>query len=236
MRRDRMIPTIAGALSLLALVVWAGGCKVTTTSNTSLNSNSNANTNANSNISETNANTSETAGAGINAREPEKYSATLVFSIETTGGDKAVGIPSLNLQVARSGDDRRLEFKLPDGSPLIYVDHENHHYVVLPNRKQYAELTQESTGVQIHKLLTPGQLVEDLKKINGIQRAGDETIGGRAAEKNQRAKTGQPDRTHARTQKGPQIFQLPGEGERAVPPDPERATGPTAPGGGLGAR
>jgi len=37
----------------------------------------------------------------------------------------------------------------------------------------------------MHKLLTPGQLVEDLKKINGIQRAGDDTINGRAAEKYQ---------------------------------------------------
>ena len=31
-------------------------------------------------------------------------------------------------------------------------------------RKQYAELSQEATGIQLHKLLTPGQLVEDLKK------------------------------------------------------------------------
>jgi len=61
--------------------------------------------------------------------------------------------------------------------------------VILPSRKQYAELTQESTGVQFQKLLTPGQLVESLKNVKGIKRAGDETYNGRAAEKYQYSKT-----------------------------------------------
>jgi hypothetical protein len=78
---------------------------------------------------------------------------------------------------------------LPDGSTLIYLDHDNHHYVILPSRKQYAELNKDSTGVQFQKLLTPGQLVESLKNVKGIQRAGDETYNGRAAEKYQYSKT-----------------------------------------------
>ena len=180
--RRRMI---GGTICLFSLLAIAGGCKMET-GGTNSNSNLNANMNANSNSNTGNFNaTSENTGPTINTHEPDKYSSTLVFSIETSGGDKAVGIPSLSVNVARNGDDRRLEFKLPDGSPLVYVDHENHHYVVLPARKQYAELTQEATGVQMHKLLTPGQLVEDLKKINGIQRAGDDTINGRTAEKYQ---------------------------------------------------
>jgi len=176
---------IVGTICLFSLLTLVAGCKVET-GGTNSNSNLNANTNANSNSNSSNINaTSNNTGSTINTREPDKYSSTLVFSIETSGGDKAVGIPSLSVNVARNGDDRRLEFKLPDGSPLVYIDHENHHYVVLPARKQYAELTQEATGVQMHKLLTPGQLVDDLKKINGIQRAGDETINGRAADKYQ---------------------------------------------------
>jgi len=153
-----------------------------------LNSNANANANANSNSSSATSNDnfnagSDNSGPSINTREPDKYSATLVFSIETEGGDKAIAIPSLSMQVARSGDDRRLEFKLPDGSPLIYLDHDNHHYVILPARKQYAELTKEATGVQFQKLLTPGQVVEDLKSRKGVERVGDDTMNGRAAEK-----------------------------------------------------
>lgn len=155
-------------------------------SNENSNSNANSNANANSQTSASNTNTtSESADRGptINTREPDKYSATLTLSIETEGGDKAIGIPALAVQVARNGDDRRVEFKLPDGSPLVYLDHNNRHYVILPARKQYAELTQEATGVQIHKLITPGQLVEDLKNKKGVERVGEGPMDGRSAEK-----------------------------------------------------
>ena len=170
-----------GVIASVALVLLASCVPPKTTD---ANANANANTNANSNVATSNTNSSsESATSTINTREPDKYAATLVFSIETQGGEKAIGIPSLSMQVARSGDDRRVEFKLPDGTPLIYLDHENRHYVILPGRKQYAELTQEATGIQIHKLLTPGQLVEDLKKIKGLERAGEGPMDGRTAEK-----------------------------------------------------
>lgn len=169
---------------IAAITVLAFACQPARNINSNVNANTNSNNNANSATSNDNFNSSsDNSGPSINTREPDKYSATLVFSIETEGGDKAIGIPTLNLQVARSGDDRRVEFKLPDGSPLIYLDHDNHHYVILPSRKQYAELTKEATGIQFQKLLTPGQLVDDLKKIKGIERAGDDTMNGRAAEK-----------------------------------------------------
>ncbi len=151
-------------------VNYAHNPKLNTNSQTSA-----ANINSNSN--------SANNGPVINTREPGKYSATLVFSIETQGGDKTIGIPSLSVQVARNGDDRRVEFKLPDGTPLVYLDHNNRHYVILPARKQYAELTQESTGVQINKLITPGQLVEDLKNIKGVERVGEGPMDGRNADK-----------------------------------------------------
>ena len=127
---------------ITAITVLAFACQPARNINSNVNANANSNNNANSAMSNNNFNSSsDNSGPSINTREPDKYSATLVFSIETEGGDKAIGIPSLNLQVARSGDDRRVEFKLPDGSPLIYLDHDNHHYVILPARKQYAELT-----------------------------------------------------------------------------------------------
>ena len=174
--------TSAFALALGLLLISA--CKPMSESNANSNVNANANTNSSAGASNLNAN-SESANSGptINTREPDKYSATLVFSLETEGGDKAIGIPSLSVQVARNGDDRRVEFKLPDGSPLIYLDHNNRHYVILPARKQYAELTQEATGVQFHKLITPGQLVADLKNIRGVERVGEGPMDGRSAEK-----------------------------------------------------
>ena len=180
LRRVSAKGTIAAIAILAAVLAFA--CQPARNANSNVNAN--ANSNANSATSNDNFNAgSDSAGPSINTREPDKYSATLIFSIETEGGDKAIGIPSLSMQVARSGDDRRLEFKLPDGSPLIYLDHDNHHYVILPARKQYAELTKEATGVQFQKLLTPGQVVEDLKSRKGVQRVGDDTMNGRAAEK-----------------------------------------------------
>src|SRR5437016_372509 len=178
----RSVLCLKSALGLLmGLSITA--CQPMTTSNGNANSNSNANASANSNASSSSSETGTTSGVAINTREPDKYSATLTFSLETEGREKAIGIPSLSVQVARNGDDRRVEFKLPDGTPLVYLDHNNHHYVIVPGRKQYAELTQEATGVQMHKLLTPGQLVEDLKGVKGVERAGEEVMNGRTADK-----------------------------------------------------
>jgi hypothetical protein len=170
-----------GVMVCLALLLAVVACQPAPNSNLNTNANTQP---ANTRTGAANANSeSATNGLAINAREPTKYSATLQLSLETAGGDKTIGIPSLSVQVARSGDDRRVEFKLPDGTPLIYLDHNNHHYVIVPGRKQFAELTQEATGVQMQKLMTPGQLVEDLKDLKGVERAGEEPMNGRVAEK-----------------------------------------------------
>ncbi|MCU1264307.1 MAG: hypothetical protein JWM21_625 [Acidobacteria bacterium] len=160
----------------LGLVAWFSGCGTPAT-----------NTNANVSIANTNstpANVNAAAPAtlsGISAREPDKYRATLVLSAETEGGDKAIGIPTLSAAIARNGEARRVAFKLPDGSDLIYIDSGDHHYVVLPGRKQYAELTQEAVGFQIHKLMTPGQIVSHLEQLKGVERVGEEQFNGRTA-------------------------------------------------------
>lgn len=173
----RLLFLVSLAIAALSL----GACQPVT------NTNLKANTNANIQLSNTNSQlattTSENTGPTINTREPEKYGATLVFTLETERREKVVGIPPLSAKVARNGDDRRVEFSLPDGTPLIYLDHANHHYVIVPSKKQYAELSPEATGIQLQKLMTAGQLVEDLKNVKGVERAGDETINGRAAEK-----------------------------------------------------
>src|SRR5438093_1670268 len=142
----RPVLRLKSVLGLL-IVLSISACQPMANSNGNANSNSNANASANSNATSSSSETGTTSGVTINTREPDKYSATLAFSLETEGGDKAIGIPSLSVQVARNGDDRRVEFKLPDGTPLVYLDHQNHHYVIVPNRKQYAELTQEATGI-----------------------------------------------------------------------------------------
>lgn len=153
--------------------------------------NANANLTANANTAPANANVSlsPAPAAVIAAREPERYRATLVLSAETEGGQKTIGIPTLSAEVARNGSDRRVSFKLPDGSDLIYLDQGGKHIVIAPGRKQYAELTPEATGFQLQKLMTAGQIVSYIEKLKGVERVGEETINGRAAEKYRYATT-----------------------------------------------
>ena len=167
-----------GLLAAVAASLFVAGCQPVA------NTNSNLNANANTSPANANANTSPSSStSSLDTGEPDKYSATLVFTLQTSGGDKAMGIPPLTVQVARNGADRRVEFKLPDGSPLVYLDHENRQYVIVPSRKQYAELSKEATGVQMQKLMTPGQIVDDLKNKSGVEKVGEEPINGRPAEK-----------------------------------------------------
>ncbi|HET8781043.1 MAG TPA: hypothetical protein VFM63_01405 [Pyrinomonadaceae bacterium] len=161
------------------------GCSRATETNANLNTNINTNTS----VVNTNANVNAPPPSTLAAREPATYRATLVFTAETEGGEKTVGIPPLSAEVARSGDDRRVQFKLPDGSDLIYLDHAGAHYAILPARKQYAELTPAATGFQLHKLMTPGQLVAYLDRLQGIQPVGDESVNGRPASKFRYART-----------------------------------------------
>jgi hypothetical protein len=155
-----------------------------------------ADTNTNTNLA-ANANTSPAISASpltsptptSAAREPEKYRAVLAFSAETEGGQKTIGIPTLSVEVARNGADRRLSFKLPDGSDLIYLEQGDKHIVIAPARKQFAELTPEATGFQLQKLMTPGQIVSYLERLKGIERVGEETLNGRAADKYRYAAT-----------------------------------------------
>ena len=179
-----LVIVLAISISVIGMSGCARGPEATTNINTNINSNANV-------VANTNANATTPAPSTIAAREPDTYRATLVFTAETEGGEKTIGIPTLSADVARSGEDRRVSFKLPDGSDLIYLDHAGTHYAISPARKQYAELTPAATGFQLHKLMTPGQLVGYLDKLQGIEPAGEESVNGRTAVKYRYARTSQ---------------------------------------------
>jgi len=173
-----------GPILLSVLILSIGACQrapVTETVNTNLSTNAN--------LAPANTNTASQPIATLAAREPDKYKATLVFTAQTEGGENAIGIPPVSAEVARNGDDRRLQFKLPDGSDLIYLDHAGTPYVIAPARKQYAELTPAATGFQLHKLMTPGQIVSYLDRLQGIELIGEESVNGRTAQKYRYART-----------------------------------------------
>ena len=181
-------PVFILLFAIAVVAVAASACSRGTNVNTNINTNANTNVNANATGANVNA---ATAPSTIAAREPEIYRATIVFTAQTEGGDRTVGIPTLTADVARSGNDRRLSFKLPDNSDLIYLEKGGVQYGIAPARRQYAELTPEATGFQLHRLMTPGQLVAHLDRLRGIELVGEEQLSGRTAVKYRYARTAQ---------------------------------------------
>ena len=170
------------------VAVAASACSRGANENTNLTVNANTNVNANATGANVNA---ATAPSTIAAREPETYKGTIVFTAQTEGGDQTIGIPKLSAEVAKNGNDRRLSFKLPDGSDLVYLEKGGVQYGIAPARKQYAELTPEATGFQLHRLMTPGQIVAHLDRLKGLESAGEEQVNGRTAMKYRYARTAQ---------------------------------------------
>jgi len=166
----------------LAASVVATSCGSTPTGNTNLTSvNANtsvANSVANSNLGSLPTTTSNTA---INAREPEQYQANIRLNIQTMGGgnQQNASIPTIGATVARSGNDRVMEFTLPNNEKAIFLDKGGQNYLILPNRRQYAELTKEALGFEVRRLLMPEHIVNQVKNQPGVTPAGEETINGR---------------------------------------------------------
>lgn len=169
---------------LLLLVVFSlalsQACQTPTNTNTTTTSTTNANAAGNTNTSVTT--TTTTTGATIDTREPERYRATINLKIEATGNQTA-SLPTLTSEFARDGANRRLSFTLPGGDEVIYLDQQNKRIIILPKRKQYAELTPEATGFEVPSVMTPTQIVNQLKTSTSYQLVGDEPWNGRPATK-----------------------------------------------------
>lgn len=183
---------LTGRIGLLiaALVATAAlasvGCQSSENTNAAANANgSNANTsvniNSNSNANMTNSTVTTSTGQTIEAREPDKYSATVTIAASTSGQQRAAG--QTEIKVARNGADRRyaIDTKLPGLGEIVYLEKGDKHYVIMPTRKQYAELTQEMTGVNMEavRAMTPGQIVAFVERQQGVERVGEETLNTR---------------------------------------------------------
>jgi len=151
--------------------------------NTTVNTNSNSSVNTNSvNTNMANSNMTGTSGATIETKEPEQYQATVTLKFEVSGAQN-IATPPIKAEVARNGADRRMEFALPNGEKLIYLDRGGKQFVISPNRKQYAELTKEALGFEVRRLLMPEQIVNQVKNLKGVERVGEEKVGDRDAVK-----------------------------------------------------
>src|SRR5688572_15563866 len=107
--------------------------------------NTNIATNSNVNANTFNANMSATASSPAFV-EPQTYQGVISLTLQTIGEQQNASMPPLRAVVARSGADRVMEFTLPTNEKVIYLEKGGVNYVVLPTRKQYAELTSEALG------------------------------------------------------------------------------------------
>lgn len=171
-----------GLVLLLGIIVTAvliaAGCQPPANTNVANTTVVNTNTNVNSN-----SNTTTTSTTTITTSEPEQYQANIRLTLETLGTANKASMPPLGAMVARSGADRVMEFAMPTGEKVIYLDKGGMNYVILPGRKQYAELTKEALGFEVRRLLMPEQIVQQVKAIPGVRLVGEETANGRTVVK-----------------------------------------------------
>ena len=178
---------IALSISLTSmLAAFGAGCQAPGTNGTTAPVNANAAANVVANSVNTVAQAANSVmnvptNAGIDAKEPEAYQATVMLKLETVGAQNPTPFPPLKADVARSGADRRMEFKLPGGETVIYLDKGGRQLLISPQRKQYAELNKESVGVDVRRMLMPEQIVNQLKNMKGVEQDGEEKIDGRDA-------------------------------------------------------
>lgn len=165
---------------LVSLVVFSIGCQPTTENSNANLVNANANiSNAFSNDANANMTNMNSSVSVIESREPDKYQAMVKLSLEALGDQQKIALPSIGANVARSGEDRRMEFTVPSGEKIIYLDKAGTNYLIMPNRKQYAEINQQSVGFEVRRLLTPDEIVKRVQNVQGVQRVGEEQMNGR---------------------------------------------------------
>lgn len=168
----------------LALVVVVAGLLIIGACQPPAGGNINSNR-ANTNLSpaNTNTNSSTTSITAIETKEPDQYQAAVNLKFEAVGEQQSTQLPAIGAVVARNGADRRMEFSLPGGEKIVYLDKGDTHYVILPNRKQYAELNREALGFEVRKMLMPEQIVNQVKTVKGVEQVGEESVNGRQAVK-----------------------------------------------------
>ena len=147
-------------------------------------SNTNArNVNSNTSSSFANANSTNTntmSGVTVSeANEPSEYQATVAIRLEGIGTQPNRALPTLSAKVARNGSDRRMEFTMPAGGRVVYLDKAGTNYLILPDMKQYAELNKDSLGFDVRRMMMPEEIVKQVRAVPGVQRVGEEQYQGR---------------------------------------------------------
>ena len=111
--------------------------------------------------------------------EPERYRATRTISTTSANGQMVV----TKYSIARDGEQRREESD-SDGQRVVYLTLAAERFVLLPDEKVYAAVTNEdlNTGEQESET-SPDRLLHTELVTPGYQKLGAETIAGRNLQK-----------------------------------------------------
>ena len=166
----------SGLIFVAGLAALGCGAPATTSNVNTANGNF-----ANTSNLNTNSANSNTSGSTYQFTEPNSYQGVMRLTFETMGQQPQnnTTLPPIVATVARNGVDRMMEFTLPTNEKIQYVEKGEMQYIILPSRKQYAELTDEALGFEVRRMMMPEQIVNQLKTIPGVTLAGEETLNGR---------------------------------------------------------
>ena len=172
-------PLFRIGLFLLAST-FAIGCGAPAGNTTATNAGNSTFASNTANFNTNNANANISSG-NYQFAEPTSYQGVIRLTFETMGQQpqNRQSTPPIVATVARNGEDRLMEFTLPTNEKVQYLEKGNMKYIVLPTRKQYAELTAEALGFEVRKMMTPEQIVNQLKALPGVTLAGEENLSGR---------------------------------------------------------
>ncbi len=173
---------------ILCISLFSIACNTTTTTTPDTNSVDNKSTSENSESNSTDSNADkpadETTSNAIDTKEPDSYQGKISLKIEAMGEKGNVSLPTpLEATFAKSAANKRMEFNLPNNQKVVYLELGKKNFVVLPDKKQYAELNEKSTGFQVRSLMTPEQMINQVKSLKGVEKVGDEKLNGRDAVK-----------------------------------------------------
>ncbi|HVG34453.1 MAG TPA: hypothetical protein VM911_15390 [Pyrinomonadaceae bacterium] len=176
---------------VLALFVASAACKRTGTE-------SNANTGANGNSTAASDNTSKTPP--FSTKEPERYQATMVVTGSLGGDSPAIpGVSNLlsrEMQIARDGDKRRVDYELIPGSRMSDLQTPAGHFMLLHSKKLYAEVKPGAAGDltaaarNLPSDFSPEKLINETNPGANYEKLGTETLNGRTVTKYRVTTTG----------------------------------------------
>jgi len=134
--------------------------------------------------------------SSIDIKEPERYSVAMTVSAQQTASEVPAPMLTQQLTLARMDADRRWTFAFP--APLgqvAYLEKSGLKYVILFDRRLYAEITSDALSIPVASLLSPRSISERLKS-NQYEKLGLEPVNGRTAVKYRiAAATDSPTRT-----------------------------------------